>query len=386
MGKKVGIVSYGVMKYKGPNEVGMWNDEATYAVSKQALDRVGLRRKDLDAVFVSTMDGLDGITISAGLLVPAAGAYKKESIRIETSGLHCLRSALVTILAGEADLAIVASSDTVEFDFGYITNCNQDPFFRGPLGFNAVQSFGFMSMNYLRRTDATEDDFAMVAAKNYQCGAANELVHVARPYTKEEVLASPLVCSPLRELEISGFSNGAVAIILASEERARELTDNPIWIDGFGASANVYNGSWAELSGQTALRKAAQKAYQMAGIKNPREEIDFVEMANPFSPFELMGCEALGLCEAGAGPSLLRDGVTFPDGDLPVNLSGGSLCTNGPNSSGIFRIVQAIIQFNGTGRAAKKRNPARGLIHDSDLTIGAVGGDSHAVLILGKEV
>jgi len=83
--KKVGIISYGILPYKGPHEMGMWNDEATFLVAKQALDRVGLNREDLDAVVISTMDGLDGITISNGLLVPAAGAYEKDSIRIETS-------------------------------------------------------------------------------------------------------------------------------------------------------------------------------------------------------------------------------------------------------------------------------------------------------------
>lgn len=385
MRKRVGIISYGIMKYQGPNEIGMWNDEATFVVARQALDRAGLSREDLDAVVISTMDGFDGVTISNGLLAPAAGAYKKESIRIETSGLHCVRSALVSILSDEADLVMVASADTIQFDFGYVTNANQDPFFRGPLGFNAIKSYGLLSMDYLRRTDATEEDFALVASKNYRCGAANKFAHVNRAYNKEEILASPLVSWPLRDLEIGGLSNGAVALILASEERTKEFTGQPIWITGFGAAANVYNGSWEELSGQAALRKATQKAYEMSGIQNPREEIDFLELANPFAPFELIAYEALGLCRPGEGPFILRDGMTSPGGDLPVNLSGGSLCTNAPNSSGIFRMAQAFLQFNGADGATKGRNPKKALVHDSDLSIGAVGGDSHAVVILEKE-
>ena len=382
MPKKVAIVSYGIMGYSGPNEIKMWNDEATFVASKQALDRVGLSREDIDAVVISTMDGLDGITISNSLLAPAAGAYRKDSIRIENSGIHCVISGIASILSDNADVVMVASSDTVEMDFGYVTNSNQDQFFRGPIGFNALQSYGLLSMDYMRRYDATEADFALAASKNYQCGASNPHAHVSRSYSMEEVLASTLVSWPLRALEIGNLSNGATAILLASEEKAEELTDKPVWITGFGAAMNSYFSSWEDLSGTGALSKASQRAYRIAGIKNPLEQIDFMEINNPFSPFELMACEALGICEEGVGLTLLRDGVTSVDGRLPVNLSGGTLCTNPPNSGGIFRIAQAMMHLtDGSGRS-KLKNPKRGLVHDSDMSIGAIGGDSHAVLIL----
>ncbi len=80
--ERVGIVSYGILPYKGPNEIGMWNDEATFKVAKQALDKAGITADALDTVVLSTMDGLDGITIMNGLFSPASGAYKKESTRI----------------------------------------------------------------------------------------------------------------------------------------------------------------------------------------------------------------------------------------------------------------------------------------------------------------
>ena len=88
MDQNVAIVSYDLLDYKGPNELGMWNDEATFVVAKQALEKVGLKKKDVDAVVIATMDGQDGITISNGMLAPAAGAYERDSIRIETSTLQ----------------------------------------------------------------------------------------------------------------------------------------------------------------------------------------------------------------------------------------------------------------------------------------------------------
>jgi acetyl-CoA C-acetyltransferase len=383
--EKVGIVSYGILPYKGQKGLGMWNDEATFQVAKQALDKVGLTADALDTVILSTMDGLDGITISNALLAPAAGGYKKESTRIETTGGHCAISGIAGILSGSADIVMVASSDTIGTDFNYVTNTIQDSHFRAPLGFNHAQSFGMLATEYLKRMDVTEDDFALAASKNYLNGAKNPWAHVKEAYSVDDIKSSQMVSWPLREREIAGTSNGAVAIILASEKKARELTDNPIWVTGVGAGVNPYLGGWEELSEAVALQKAVQKAYKTAGIQNPKEELDFIEISNPFSAFEIMAYECLGICEKGKGAELLRDGTTSLGGSLPVNISGGSLSTNGLNSSGIFRMIQAMMILNNEMEGVDLGSPKRGLVHDSDMSIGAVGGDSHAVLIMEKE-
>ncbi len=384
MDKKVAIISCGMMNYKGPNELEMWNDEATFEVSRKTLDGVNLEREDIDFVVISTMDGLDGITISNGLLAPAAGAYERPSVRIETSGIHCIMSGVADILSGDSDLVMVASSDTLDFDFGYATNFNQDVYFRSPIGFNAKQSFGMLAMDYLRSHSDDEKILAQVAEKNYACGINNPYSHIKQAYSIEEILASKPVSWPLRELEIGKLSNGAVACLLASEEKAKELTDDPIWITGISAAAGNYSGSWQDFSNQAALQIAARKAYQMAGIKNPRQELDLAEIANPFASFELTVYEALGFCEKGEASTILRNGITSANGELPVNLSGGSLCTNPPNSGGLVRTVQALKQLKNEIPGIKTDNARRALVHDSDLLIGAVGGVSHAVLILER--
>jgi acetyl-CoA C-acetyltransferase len=382
MAEKVGIVGFGILEYKGQDELSMWNDEAVFIVSRQALHRAGIDRDELDAVVISTMDGLDGITISNGLLAPAAGAYGKDSIRIENSGIHCIVSGVAAILSKNADCVMVASSDTLAIDMGYVTNSNQDPFFRGPVGFNAVQSYGLLSMDYMRRSNAHGSDFASAASKNYRCGASNIYANIKTAYSAEDVLASPWVSRPLRALDIGALSNGAAALILASEEKAKALVENPVWITGFGVATNSYFGSWKDLCTMRALRKASQKAYGMAGIREPVKEIGFMEINNPFSAFELMAYEALGLCDEKGALGFLRDGVTDEGGALPVNLSGGTLCTHAPNSGGLFRIVQAVMHLQGGSVGTASKNLTRGLVHDSDMGIGAVGGDSHAVLIV----
>jgi acetyl-CoA C-acetyltransferase len=110
-----------------------------------------------------------------------------------------------------------------------------------------------------------------------------------------------------------------------------------------------------------------------------------MEIFNPFSAYELMAYEALGICPEGQGCDPLREGVTYPEGDLPVNLSGGSLCTNGPNSSGLFRVIYSVMLLRNEELGDELSMVRRGLVHDGDVGIGAIGGDSHAVMILEQE-
>ena len=384
--KKVAIVSYGVLPYTSADEIGMWSDEATFKVTREALAKINLSADKIDTVILSSMDGLDGITISNALMAPAAGAFKKESTRIENGGIHCAVSAIAGILSGSADIVVVASSDTIKTDLDYVSNATQDSVFRAPLGFNQDQTFGLLATECLKNTDATEDDFSAVAAKNYRNGARNSLAHVKAGHEADEIKSSKMASWPLTDLQIAKPSYGAAAIIFASEETAKKLTDNPVWVTGIGVGTNAYFGSWEELSGNAALEKAAKKAYGKAGIKNPAEELDFVELANPFSAFELMAYEQLGLCEKGKAADLMRNGATEMDGSIPVNISGGSLSTNGLNSSGVFRMIQAVRIMNGESEGVDIGNPKKALVHDSDMNISAVGGDSHAVLILEKGV
>ena len=384
--KKVAIVSYGVLPYTSADEIGMWSDEATFKVTREALAKINLSADKIDTVILSSMDGLDGITISNALMAPAAGAFKKESTRIENGGIHCAVSAIAGILSGSADIVVVASSDTIKTDLDYVSNATQDSVFRAPLGFNQDQTFGLLATECLKNTDATEDDFAAVAAKNYRNGARNSLAHVKAGHEADEIKSSKMASWPLTDLQIAKPSYGAAAIIFASEETAKKLTDNPVWVTGIGVGTNSYFGSWEELSGNAGLEKAAKKAYEKAGIKNPAEDLDFVELANPFSAFELMAYETLGLCEKGKAADLMRNGATEMDGSIPVNISGGSLSTNGLNSSGVFRMIQAVRIMNGESEGVDIGNPKKALVHDSDMNISAVGGDSHAVLILEKGV
>ena len=132
---------------------------------------------------------------------------------------------------------------------------------------------------------------------------------------------------PLREIDIPSTSDGACAVLLAEEKIARDLTDTPVFVEGVGwgtdhsflGDRNLLNGS---------LPKAAERAYQMAGVKDPSSEIDMAEICDISSFHEILWMEQLGFCRPGKGADLVKDGVTAMHGKLPVNPSGGLFGAN----------------------------------------------------------
>jgi len=380
--KRVGIVSYGLTKYKGETE--MLGEELIFKVCKSVLDKAGIPREALDAVVIASQDFNDGITISLGPLVPAAGGYNsnKEAVRVESGGVFGIISAYASILAGGANCVMVASADTTEFDPMTISNMSYDPFFRRDIGTNSAIAGAMVATSYMQKHGAKEVDYALIAAKNYAAGALNPYAHIKNGYSAEEVLASSLIAWPLRAYECSPISYGGAALLLASEERAMELCDDPVWITGCGMSSERYFGHWSEIVQMSALRAACQDAYRRAGIKAPAKEIGTVEVSSPFAPLELLEYEALGLCENGAALKILHEGVTSIEGKLPVNIAGGNLCTNGPNSDGLFKTIQAVMNLKNELPSAKS-NAEKAVVHDSDLYLGFPGA-SHAVLVLER--
>jgi acetyl-CoA C-acetyltransferase len=365
------------------DNVALRNDENIFRVSKRALDNVGLERDDIDAVVNSGMDAFDGITISSGLKVCPSGGYNKSSTRLQNGGVYAIHQAKAMIEAGKADVILVSSEDSTQSDLEAVSKVSQEPYLNRPLGWNYLHYFGVLANSYLESTsEVTESDFAAAAAKNYEAAARNETAHRQTVYSESEILESSYVCAPLRELEICKPSKGATAIVLASEEKARELTDDPVWIEGVGAGSTEY---WhREPDNRTrlpALRTACEEAYAEANIESPHDEIDFAEIHDPVSPVELMAYPAIGLCDDGEEANLLRDGITRHDGSFPVNASGGTLATNLLNSDGLYKTIQSVMMLQGDDDAASVSDAERALVTDSDQLLSD-GGHTQGVLVL----
>jgi acetyl-CoA C-acetyltransferase len=150
----------------------------------------------------------------------------------------------------------------------------------------------------------------------------------------------------VQRLDVSPVSDGAVAIVLAAEDVAKRVTDKPVWIDGVGWQLDTAYWTNRDLYYPEYVANAARMAYDMAGIKEPRREINIVEPYDPFDYKELHHLEGLMLFDKGKAPEAMRDGVLNRDGDLPSCPSGGLLGVGNPiAAAGLMKIAELFWQL-----------------------------------------
>jgi acetyl-CoA C-acetyltransferase len=174
---------------------------------------------------------------------------------------------------------------------------------------------------------------------------------------------------------------GGVALILAAEENVKRLTDRPVWIKGIGWAIEGYHLGSKDLSEMPSLAAAAQRAYRMAGVTRPQQELDLAEIHEPTSYHELMAYEALGFAGAGDGARLMDEGVTAREGKLPVNLSGGCLSTNLLGASGLARAAEAVLQLRGEAHGRQFPDAKLALAHGFSSLSGAASPTNCVVIL-----
>ena len=379
MGKRVAIV--GVAQTKHGSGISYTIREMVYEVTFQVLAETGLRREDLGTIITSSSDFWQGTGCSDSLHYDAAGAYLKNSSKADEDSAMGFMYAFMRMLSGNFDTALVVGvTKGSEIPSPLtLTHLYTDPFFQRPIGLEDTSTAAMQAQLLVATSSISEEHLAKVAVKNLSNALRNPLAHRRKKVTVDEVLASAFQAYPLRELECAPSSDGACALLLASEEKARKLTPRPVWVEGVAwGSDGSYLGDRDLLRG--ALTKAAKKAYQMAGISDPSREISVAEICEPFASQELLWYEELGICREGEAGKLIDQGITGMDGNLPVNPSGGVLSTNPYVARGLIRIGEAAWQL--MGRAGDHQIPkaSTALAH----SVHGLAGQFHSVVILKR--
>ncbi len=206
-----------------------------FETTRGALDDAGLQIGDIDSVVLAAHDLIDGRSITSMLTAPPAGAHLKDEIRVADDGAFAVALAWLRLLSGEFGTSLVVSwSKLSEGDFDTITSLNFEPLFYRPFGFNYVTAHALQAMSYMARYGITEAQAAKVAVKNRRNAVKNPLAHLRESITVDNVLQSRLLAWPLKELDLPPKSDGACAMVLATEERARQAQANCAWIKGSG--------------------------------------------------------------------------------------------------------------------------------------------------------
>jgi acetyl-CoA acetyltransferase len=195
---------------------------------------------------------------------------------------------------------------------------------------------------HMKRHGTTAIQFAKVAVKSHANASLNPYAQYREKYTVEEIMASPMVAEPLTRLMCSPIGDGAAALVLVSEERARQLTTKPVWV-----TASILGSGKDRAPGEPGVTtRMANKAYALAGV-GP-EDIDVIELHDASAPAELIEYEELGLCKTGEGGKLIEEGATEITGRIPVNPSGGLLSKGHPiGATGCAQLVEIYWQLQG---------------------------------------
>jgi acetyl-CoA C-acetyltransferase len=220
----------------------------------------------------------------------------------------------------------------------------------------AIGVASYQAMNYMRRSKATEEDLARVVVQNRRNAAKTWWTHLKMPtITIEDVLDTPYISYPLRFGMVCPTSDGACAILFTTEEKAKQIADIPVYVNGVASVSNEPAIMGVDCGGagqvdpceQLSAMKSAELAYAQAGISFPNKEIDYVEVYAPFPNQELMWVERLGIFEENMAPEAYKNGITAWNGELPVNCSGGVNSTNAIGASAMERPAEAALQIMG---------------------------------------
>jgi acetyl-CoA C-acetyltransferase len=355
--------------------------DLVYEVTREALDDAGLSIHDIDSIVTISNDFLDGRTISGMAVGDAAGGADKNISTVEGDGTFGAFYGAMRVLGGFKTALVVAHSKGSEGDVKYITNGMFDPIYQRLLGIEAISASALQANCYMEKYGISEEQFAQVSVKNHGNAMNNPFAQMPMEITVDDVMNSRKISDPIKLLDCSPVSDGAAAIIIADEETTHKTEKRPVWIKGIAHCSDDFFLGDRDLAVPRSLRDASQRAYAMAGITEPLEEIDVVELYDAFSYMEPLWLEGMGFCEPGTGGTMIDRGITSMGGMLPVNPSGGVLSANPILVAGLARIVEAVLQLRGDAGARQVEGTQTALAHG----INGPCGQSHCVWILGKE-
>lgn len=385
---KVAIIGMGCCKF-GEN----WDKGAEDMIIEAAYEAyadAGIDQKEIQAAWVGTATapavGVGGISLAEPLKLSNIPVTRLENFC--ASGHEAFRNACFGVASGMYDIALAFGFEKLK-DSGF-----------GGLGVGrgmhpvtemrrtAPGTFALAAMRYFHTyglsVERGREIIGQIPVKSHHNGSMHPKAHFQREVTLEQVLNAPIIAWPLGLYDCCGNSDGAAAAIVCRADIARSFRDDPIYLKGLGVATYPMIPHFNPLVDWTSFevtRGAGRQAYEQAGIKNPRQEIDLAVVHDCFSISELIIYEDLGFSPRGHAWEDVEAGTFTLEGELPVNTDGGLKCFGHPvGASGIRMIYEVYNQLLGRCGPRQLKDPHKGLAH----TLG--GQPSVAsVVICGNE-
>ncbi|MGI9293184.1 MAG: thiolase domain-containing protein [Pseudomonadales bacterium] len=354
MGRLAAVVGIGQTKYQTQRAdvsiAGLVREAAV-----RALKDADLSWDDIDAVVIGKApDMFEGVVMPELYLTDALGCNGKPMLRVHTAGSVGGSTAIVAashVQSGMFDRVLTVCFEKQSESNAMWALSSALPY-SVHLNAGAGGHFAPVIREYIRRSKAAEYVGRMVAVKDRQNASRNPLAHLQMPdIDMKTVEESPMLWEPLRFLESCPSSDGACAMVISNEKLANKSPNKPVWIRGTAMRSEPTMYAGRDEVNPQASRDCVKDVYAQAGINNPRKDLDMAEIYVPFSWYEPMWLESLGVAEQDEGWKMTESGATAMDGDFPVNCSGGVLSSNAIGASGMIRFAEAARQVRGTADA-----------------------------------
>jgi acetyl-CoA C-acetyltransferase len=372
--ERVGIIGIGQSKFRSRRDDASYPDLVREGVAL-ALEDAKLELDAIQAVVYSlSPDAMLGIGNAERLGVDAVGGRNKPFLRINTggsTGISSVAAAYYHVASGMFDVVMTAGADKIGEcgDSQTVLNKIWDPSYERPLPLGTINMLAMSGVRYMQQHGMTEEDMALVTVKNRRHASQNPNAHLRKIVTVDDVMRSRCISWPIKLLDCCPQSSGGAAVILASERFIRDNHLDAVWITGLAHAAETYwmgdrmgNNPTAEHSGAHALGRSFEKTYRQAGITDPVKQVHVAELYAPFSNTEFHALDAARLVSRpGESIARLRDSEYEIGGRIPVNPSGGTLCTNAIAVTAMARVAETALQVWGRAGAHQVKGAKVGI-------------------------
>ena len=370
---QVALIGMGCSKFGERWDAGL--EDLCIESAYEAYEDAGVGPKDIQACWMGTltapMGGIGGTVVAQALKLQNIPIIRNENWC--TSGHVALLEACMAVACGVYDVVMAIGVEKLK-DTGFPglgTGRGMNPVLEARR--TAPGSFGLIAKRYFRTyglSDAEgKEAMAKIAVKNHAHGSLSPKAHFRNKITVEQAINAPIIAWPLGLFDCCGNSDGSACAIITRADLAKKFRSDPIYVKGFGMSMDsglphLRPGfDWIHFE---SLQTSSRKAYEMAGITNPREEIDVAEVHDCFSITELAIYENFGFSPPGKAKEDIDSGFFALQGGLPVNVDGGLKCFGHPvGASGLRMTYEVYKQLQQKVDIPERRvkDPRRGLSH-----------------------
>lgn len=379
--KNVGIVGIGQSRFGIRSDASL--RELAFEAVRACLADAEVPLKEADSMVVSVAsDELSYSLQPSAQVADYLGFVPRSSFRVEgacASGSMAVRTGWMTIASGLADLVLVVGAEKMtEVPTPVVTEVlgrAGDSTWEYPFGMTFPGYYAMLARAHMAAYGTTEAQLAAVAVKNHHYGALNPYAHMRKEITLEKALSSFVVADPLKLYDCCLISDGAAALLLASETLAKSMRRDPVWVRGLGlGTGSVGLAQRQDLTSLGATVEAARQAYAMAGMT--AKDIDVAVVHDCFTIAEILAYEDLGFCGRGEGGPWAEEGQSYIGGEVPVNIDGGLKSKGHPiGTTGVAMALEMTKQLRGEAEDGRQVADAHvGLSHN-------VGGNGqHSVV------